>query len=234
VRTFVGWLLLVAILGTIAFVAAPVVARPLIAQSVRAALPFAADPLEVDASVDTLHLLTGSIDTIHVAGSGLETTSASIGSLDVTARDVSIGNRGFASMTGTLETVVLHRPSGVDLPIDRITLSGASSAVEADALLGKASVIDLVTRVLVDSGLPVGAVELTAGGLRLTVLGQPTAIAVGVADGAVTLAGSVAGGSIVLFRPEAGDGWRITGVSTSPSGMDVHAVLDLDRLLASR
>jgi hypothetical protein len=234
VRTFVGWLLLVAILGTIAFVAAPVVARPLIAQSVRAALPFAADPLEVDASVDTLHLLTGSIDTIHVAGSGLETTSASIGSLDVTARDVSIGNRGFASMTGTLETVVLHRPSGVDLPIDRITLSGASSAVEADALLGKASVIDLVKTALAGSGLPVGAVELTAGGLRLTVLGQPTAIAVGVTDGAVTLAGSVAGGSIVLFRPEAGDGWRITGVSTSPSGMDVHAVLDLDRLLASR
>jgi len=233
-RSLIGWLLLVAILGTIAYVAAPVVAQPLIAQSVRAALPFGADPLEVDASVDTFHLLTGSIDTIHVTGSGLETTSASIGGLDVTVHDISIGSHGFASMAGTLDAVVLHRPSGVDLAIDRITLSGASSAVEADALLGKASVIDLVKTALAGSGLPVGAVALTAGGLRVTVLGQPTTVAVGVADGAVTLAGSVAGGSIALFRPEAGDGWRITGVSTSPSGMDVHAVLDLDRLLASR
>jgi len=233
-RSLVGWLLLVAILGTIAFVAAPVVAQPLIAQSVRAALPFGADPLEVDASVDTFHLLAGSIDAIHVTGRGLETTSASISSLDVTADDVSIGNHGFASMTGTLDTVVLHRPSGADLAIDRITLSGASSAVEADALLGRASVIDLVKTALAGSGLPVCAVELTAGGLRVTVLGQPTAVAVGVADGPVTLAGSVAGGSIVLFRPEAGDGWRITGVSTSPSGVDVHAVLDLDRVLVAR
>lgn len=232
-RSFVGWLLLVAILGAIGFVAAPLVARPLIAQSVRAALPFAADPLEVDVAVDTLHLLTGSIDGIHVTGSHLETASATIGSLDVSAHDVSIGDHGFASMTGTLDTVVMHRPSGGDLPIDRITLSGASSAVDADALLGKAAVVELVQKALGDSGLPVDGIELTSGGLRLAVLGQRTEVAIGVVDGAVTIAGSVSGGSIVLFRPEAGDPWRITGVSMSPSGMDVHAVLDLDQLLAN-
>jgi hypothetical protein len=232
VRTFLGWLLLVAILGTIAFVAAPLVARPLIVQSVRAALPFGADPLEADVSVDTLRLLQGSIDVIHVTGSHLETATATIGSLDVTATDVSIVDHGFASVSGTLEAVELHRAAQPALPIDRITLSGASNAVEADALLGKEPIVGIVQSALADSGLPVEGVELTNGGLRLTVLGQPTEVAVGVVDGAVTLAGSVAAGSIVLFRPEAGEAWRITAVSTSPSGMDVHAVLDLGRLLA--
>jgi hypothetical protein len=234
VRTFLGWLLLVAILGTIAFASAPLVAQPLIAQGVRAALPFGADPLEVDVSVDTPHLLTGSIDAIHITGSHLETAGASIGSLDVTADDVSIADRGFASITGTLGAVVLHRPSGIGLPIDRITLSGASTAVHADALLGKETVVALVQAALADSGLAADAIELTNGGLRLTVLGQRTEVAVGVVDGAVTLggAGSIASGSIVVFRPQPGDAWRITGVSTSPSGMDVHAVLDLNGLLA--
>src|SRR5438094_948880 len=156
VRSFLGWLLLIAIFGAIVFVAAPLVARPLVAQSVRAALPTRAGTVDVDVTVDTLHLLAGSIDQVHITGSHLENEGATVGSLDVTADNVSIGDRRFASITGTLKTVVLHRPSGVELPMDTITLSGPSSAVIADAVLGKQTVTQLVQAALADSGLAAG------------------------------------------------------------------------------
>ena len=51
----------------------------------------------------------------------------------------------------------------------------------------------------------------------------------------MVVAGSVAGGGqIVVFGPEPGDPWRISGVSVSPDGLEVHALVDLGAVLRSR
>ena len=233
-RGFIGWLLLVATLGGLAFVAAPIVAEPVIAGAVRAALPLGSGPVEVDVSVDTLGLLRGSVDRIRLTGTDLEATDASIGSLDVTADGIAIGDRSFDSMQGSLAGVVLRRPGGVRVAIEEITLTGAASAADVDARLKPETVVELAGSALAGAGLNAEGIELTDGGLRVSVLGQQANVAIGVVDGAVVVAGSVAGGSIVLFKPEPGEPWRITSVSVSPAGMDVHAVLDVAAALRAR
>lgn len=230
-RSFLGWLVLVAVLGAVAFVLAPVLIRPLVVDGVRAASPFGTGPLDVDVSLDTPGLLRGSIDRVHVSGSNLDADGSTVGSLDATASNVSIVDRSFASIEGTLIGVTLRRDDGTSLDVERLELSGASGKVDGMATVGTAAAVALVRGALTDAGLPVESVELVDGGVRVVVLGQTTDVALGAVDGALTIAGSLAGGSIVLFGPEPGEPWRITGATASASGLQVQLVVDAGRLL---
>lgn len=234
-RSFLGWVILVAILGGLAFVAAPIVARPLVVAAVRAASPFGTAPLDVDVTVDTLGLLRGTIDDVHVTAANLTSGRVTIGRLDVTAQNVGIGDHAFASMTGALESVVIRQAGGGEISVRQVALSGSSDAAEAEASLGRDATIGIVRGALAVAGLPVDDVELVDGGVRLSLLGQKTDIAIGVEAGAVAIAGSIAGaGSIIVFGPEPGEPWHVTAVSVSPDGLEVHAEIDLGELLRPR
>jgi len=234
-RTFLGWAILVAVLGAAAFLLAPVIARPLVADAVRAVSPFGAAPLEVDVDANAAGLLRGQIAGIHVTGANLTSTRLDIARLDVTVSDVGILDRSFASLSGSLESVTLRRDDGTDIRARDIKLSGPSTAVEATATVARDAALEIVRRALASAGLPTEDLELIDGGVRVSVLGQRTDVAIGAADGAVTIAGSVAGGGqIVVFGPEPGDPWRISGVSVSPDRLEVHALLDLGAILRSR
>jgi hypothetical protein len=232
VRSFLGWVVLVAVFAAIAYLLAPVIARPLVADAVRAASPFGSEPLDVDVDADTLGLLRGTITSIHVTGTSLTETRLDVARLDVTVRDVGVLDRTFASLDGTLESVVLRRDDGAEMKAREVRLSGASDAVLATARAGREATLDLVGRALRGAGLPADGLELIDGGVRMSLLGQQTDVALGASDGALTIAGSIGGGgSIVVFGPEAGDPWRITGVSVSADGLEVHAVIDLGAVL---
>jgi hypothetical protein len=234
-RTFLGWVVLVAILGAAAYVLAPIVARPLVADAVRAVSPFGATPLEVDVDADPAGLLQGKIASIHVTGANLTSTRLDIGRLDVTANGVRILDRSFVSVSGSLESVTLRRGDGTQTQAGQVGISGPSNAIEATATVGRDAALEIVARALAGAGLPTEDLELIDGGVRLSVLGQRTDVAIGAVDGAVTIAGSVAGGGqIVVFGPEAGDPWRISSVSVSPSGLEIHALVDLDAVLTAR
>lgn len=234
-RTLLGWALLVAILGSVAFVAAPIAARPLVVAAVRAASPFGAAPLDVEVTADPVGLLRGTIDDVHVTGANLTSGRVTIGKLDIDAQDVGIGDHAVASMTGTLESVVIRQEGRADITVRQVVLSGPSSAVEATASLGRDAAIDIVRGALADAGLPVEGVELVDGGVRLSLLGQKTEIAIGVDGGSVAIAGSIAGaGPIVVFGPEPGEPWHVTGVSVSPEALEVQAEIDLGQLLRPR
>ena len=230
-RTFLGWVSLVAILGAIAFVVAPIVLRPLVVDVVRAASPFGSAPLEIDVSVDPLGLLQGRIDRIHVTGADLHSGAAAIGALDVTATDVAIGDHSFHSINGSLTSVVITRADGSTIDADRVELSGPSAAVDATVHISRDAAIALVRGALAGAGLPVDGIELIDGGVRLQVLGQRTDVAIGVVDGSLTIAGALAGGQIALFGPATGDPWQLAGVAITPDGLQVHASLDLDQAL---
>jgi hypothetical protein len=117
----------------------------------------------------------------------------------------------------------------------RVQLSGPSDAVEAVASLSPDAAIAIVRKALDEAGLSSENLALVDGGVRMSVLGETADVALGAADGAVTIAGSNAGGgTIVVFGPEPGDPWRITAVSASPDGIEVNAVVDLGSLLRSR
>jgi len=234
-RSFLGWVLLVAVLGGLAFIFAPIVARTLVADAVRAASPFGSQPIDVEVDATALALLGGKVDSIHLTGANLAAGRLDVGSLDATADGVGILDRAFDSMTGTLSAVTLRRSDGTDLRAREVRLSGPSDAVDATADVGAAAALKIVRQALESAGLPSDNAELVDGGVRLSVLGQATTLALGAVDGSVTIAGSVAGGGpIVVFGPEPGDPWRITGVSVTTAGLDVHAVVDLGAMLRAR
>lgn len=232
-RSFLGWVSLVAILGAIAFVVAPVAAHPLVVEAVRAASPFGAAPLDVEVTLDPLGLLRGTIDRVHVTGSDLHARGATIGALDVTLTDVAIGDHSFGSIEGTLGSVVITRPDGTSVDVDRIGLSGPSTAVDATAGISHDAAVALVRDALAGAGLPAQGIELIDGGVRLEVLGQRTDVAIGVSDGSLTIGAAQAGGQIVLFAPSAADPWRLTNVAITPAGMQVQATADLAQGLNS-
>jgi hypothetical protein len=232
-RSFLGWVLLVAVLGGLAFLFAPIVARTLVADAVRAVSPFGSEPIDVEVDATAAGLLRGKVDSIRVTGANLAAGRLEIGNLDATATNIGILDRAFDSMTGTLGSVVLRRSDGSELRAREVQLSGPSDAVQATASVGPDAALRIVRQSLDGAGLPTGNAELVDGGVRLSVLGQQTTLALGAADGSVTIAGSVAGGSpIVVFGPEPGDPWRITGVSVSPDGLEVYATIDLAAVLA--
>jgi len=227
VRSFLGWVSLAAIFGAFAFVVAPVAARPLVVDAVRAASPFGSAPLAIEVSLDPLGLLRGTVDRVHVTGADLHAGSMTIGALDVTANDVAIGDHTFQAVEGSLGSVVITRDDGSTVDVDRIQLSGPSTAVDVTADITHDAAIALVRGALADAGLPVGEIELIDGGVRLQVLGQRTDVAIGVVDGSLTIAGALAGGQIVLFGPSAGDPWRLESVAISTTGLQVQATADL-------
>ena len=234
-RGFLRWLLLVAVLGGVAFFLAPIVARPLVADAVRAASPFGSQPLEVDVDVDALGLLGGKVTRIHMTGANLSASGLEIAGLDVTATDVGILDRSFASIAGTLESVALRRSDGTEIQAREVRLAGPSDAVEATASVSRRAALDIVGRELAAAGLPTANLELIDGGIRVSVLGQRSDVALAAAGGAVTIAGSIAGGGpIVVFGPEPGDPWRVTGVAVSPNGLEVHTSIDLGAVLRAR
>jgi hypothetical protein len=231
-RTLLSWALFVAILAGLAYVLAPLVARPLVADVVRAASPFGSEPLQVDVSADAFGLLQGRIDSVHVTGPDLTSERATIGHLNVSAAHVGMVDHTFTSMSGSLDSVVVTRADGSSVQLAHVDLSGPSDRLEATARIDRAAALAIVGQALAGAGLPIEGAELIDGGVRLSVLGQRTDVAIGVDDGAVTIAGSIGGGgSIVVFGREPGDPWRITGVSASPDGLDVHAVIDLGSVL---
>jgi hypothetical protein len=231
-RTLLSWAVFVAILAGLAYVLAPIVARPLVADFVRATSPFGSAPLQVDVTADALGLLRGRIGSVHVTGSDLTSERATIGRLDLTAENVEVVDRAFVSMSGSLDSVVITRADGSSVQLGRVDLSGPSDRLEATARLDRDSALAIVGQALASAGLPAEGAELIDGGVRLSVLGQRTDVAIGVVDGAVTIAGSIAGsGSIAVFGPEPGDPWRITGVSATPDGLEVHALIDLGSAL---
>jgi hypothetical protein len=234
-RSFLGWVVLVAVFAAAAYLITPLVARPLVADAVRATSPFDGEPLEVDVDADPVALLRGQVGSIHVTGSKLTSDRLDVGRLDVTANDVGLLDRSFGSVSGRLDAVTLRRADGTDIRAAEVHLSGPSEAIDATANVGRDAAVQLVRSAIEAAGLPADDVELIDGGVRMSVLGQRTDVALGAANGALTIAGSVAGGgSIVVFGPEPGDPWRITGVSVASSGLQVHVAIDLGTLLGGR
>jgi hypothetical protein len=230
--SFLKWVVLVGVFAVAAYLLAPIVARPLVADAVRAASPFGSQPLDVDVDVDALGLLRGKVTRIHVTGANLSGSRLDIGRLDVSATDVGILDRSFASITGTLESVALRRGDGTEIDAREVRLAGPSNAVEATTSVGRKAALGIVRGALEGAGLPTSDLELIEGGVRISVLGQRSDVALGAAGGAVTIAGSIAGGGpIVVFGPEPGDSWRVTGVAVSPDGLEVQASIDIGGLL---
>ena len=231
-RGFVAFVLvLVAVLVVVIVLAVPSIVRPLVAEQVRAALPFKDQPVDVDVELSPIDLLLGTIDSIHVTGTALETQGATVGSLDLTVRRVSTSSHAFASMSGTLRKVTLPFVQDTELVVDTIDLGGSSADVQATADLNIRASLSLIGNAFGDAGIPVDSLELTDGGIKTTFFGQPVQVDVGVDQGSLVLVDVAGGGPMTIVAPAPDDPWRITSVKVTPSGMTIRASIGTGSLL---
>jgi hypothetical protein len=226
---FVAFLtVLVAIGGALLI---PPIVGPMVVSAVRNASPFGTQPLDVQADVDAIGLIRGFVREIHVSGKNLDGDGATIETLDVRAQGVGIGDHAFSDLVGGLTGVSIPTDDGSAIGIDRITLSGPSTALTAKASLERASALAFIQHALDAQGLPVSDLQLTNGGVSLVIFEQRVDLLVGVEDGALVIPDMLGGGPLDLLVPYPNDPWRLTAATVTTAGMDIEAAVDADALL---
>ena len=236
-RGFLGFTLLALVgLGALVFFVLPAALQPMVVTSVRNALPFGDQPLQVNVTITGTGLVGGAIDVIQVRGTNLALTGAhtgvTIGKLDVTVRQVLIGDHSFKAVSGGLDDVTFALASGAPLTISRIDLTGASDAVTGAAQFGATESIAFVTQLFADTGVNATDVQLSDGTVAATVFDQHIELPVGVEDGALVVPDALGAGPITLIEPGPDDQWRLTGASVTPGGIEIDAVMTAKALLA--
>ena len=230
-RGFVGFVLvLLAALVVAALVIVPVVARPIVADTVREALPFGDQPVDIEVELNPLGLLAGTIDRIHVTGAALRVEGAVVGELDMTVTDVSTVNRRFRTASGRLRDVQLPFVQSETLTITSIELDGPYGDVAAVALLDVRASLAMIGNAFADAGLAIEGLELIDGGVAFVVLDQRVEVPLAVDAGALVLP-EVLGGPLVVVEPGPDDPWRLTGVRVTTSGFEVDVQLEPEGML---
>jgi hypothetical protein len=233
-RGFLGFLGFVTVLIVLlAAFAVPAVVGPMVASAVRAASPFGDQPLDVQVKVDALGLIRGFVGEIRVSGSNLERDGTTIESLDVTVRTVGIGDHAFLESSGGLDGVTLQADDGAVISVDRITLSGPSSAVLAEATLDRAATLAFIQHVFDAQGVAVSGIELTAGGLSVVIFEQRLEVPVGVKDGALVIPDLLGAGPLELLSPLPDSPWRLTTATITQNGLTIGAIVDAGALLGN-
>ena len=235
-RGFIGFVVLALVgLAVLVFVVAPAVIKPMVVNAVHAALPFGDQPVQVDAVVTGLGLISGSIDSIHVTGTSLSPSvyaGVKIGRLDATISHASIGDHAFAGISGGLDEVTFPISGDRSVTVSQITFTGASDAVTGAATLQPKEAIALVTELFADAGISVENVQLQDNDLALTVFGQNVTFGLDVEGGALEVPDALGNGPITLLQPGPDDRWRLTGVSVTPGGIELDVVMDANALLS--
>jgi len=231
-RGFFGFLGFVAVLIVLlAAFAVPAVVGPVVATAVRAASPFGDQPLDVQVDVDPIGLIRGFVREVHVSGASLERDGATIKSLDVTVRAVGIGDHAFTDALGGLRGVGIPTFDGSVISVDRITLSGSSRALIAEATLKREAALAFVQHQFDVRGIAISGLELTPGGVSLVLFEQRIPLQIGVQDGALVIPDLLGGGPLELLAPLPEDPWRLTGATITPNGIVIDATVDVGAIL---
>jgi hypothetical protein len=232
-RGFLGFVAFVLVLvGIGAALAVPPIVGPVVVTAVKNASPFGTQPLDVQADVDAIGLIRGFVREIRVSGTNLERDGVTISSLDIAVQGVGIGDHDFSATTGALEGVLIPTGDGSTISVDRISLSGPSTALTAKAHLDRVAALAFVQHALDSQGLVVSNLQLTNGGVSLVILDQPVELLIGIQDGALVIPDLLGGGPLDLLAPFADDPWRLTAATVTTAGMDIEAAVDARAILA--
>jgi hypothetical protein len=231
-RGFFGFLGFVAVLIVlVAAFAVPPVVGPMVASSMRAASPFGDQPLDIQIDVDAIGLIRGFVREIHVSGSNLERDGATIESLDVKARAVGLGDHAFLETLGGLQGVEIPTFDGSAISVERITLSGPSTALTAEATMERGAAVAFIQHQFDAQGVAVTDLALTDGGISFLIFGQRVEVPIGVQDGALVIPDLLGGGPMELLAPFPDDPWRLTGATISANRLVIDATVDVGALL---
>lgn len=215
------------LVSLLVFVVLPAVASPLLTQMLRER-GLRGDDLNVSVAYFDPALLTGRADEITVRGRNVELPPALVGDLELRFGDVSLSERTFESIRGTLHDVRLAA-GGLTVNVSAVEVDGPADAATASGEFDAVATQQLVEHAARRAGLPIDSVNLVDGGLRLRLGSLETTAGIAVAGGALILEPGV-GQPVVLLQPAPSDPWRLTEAFVSPRGVTVIGALDATTL----
>lgn len=220
-----------ALIALLVFVIIPVAAGPIISGVLRDAGVVGDD---MDVSVDLLgpSILSGRAPSVRLRADDVEVPRAVIGHIDVTLTEVSVSDRSFESISGTLHDVRVTGPGGTALVVEDIDLDGPAEATRATGRMDRPESEALVREIAQQAGVDVEEVSLGEGSLTIEHGGRATEAHLRVAGDALIL--ETAGADpVVLLAPAPSESWRLRDVRITPDGMTVDLTVDA-RDLASQ
>ena len=123
-RSFLGFLLLVALLvGVLAFAVLPLAGPGLVSAVIRGTPPLAGQNVTVSTQVDAAELLRGEIGWIDVAGQSIGMNAAMADSVAVSIDGLSVVDRSFESVDGRAASVVVNQPDGTFVELHDVRVS---------------------------------------------------------------------------------------------------------------
>jgi hypothetical protein len=220
-----------ALIALLVFVVIPVVAGPIISGLAHDA---GLEGDDVEVSVDLLGpgILSGRAPSVRIQGNELDVPRAVIGRVDLTLTEVSLSDRTFETVSGTLYEVRVTGPGDVGIVVETIDLEGPAEATRATGRLDRPESEALVREIASQAGLEVDDVIVGDGSITFQQGGRTVDARLRVTGDALIL-DPVGVEPIVLLAPAPSDSWRLSDVIITPDGMTVDLTVDV-RDLASQ
>jgi hypothetical protein len=229
-RSFLGFLILVALLvGVLAFAVLPIAGPGLVSAVIRGMPPLAGQNVTVSTQIDAAGLLRGEIGRIDVAGPSIAVDSASANDVTVSVDGLSFIDRSFGNLDARATSVVINQPDGTFVELDDVRMFGSSETLDAVGQIPADEVIRLLTLRLAVAGMPVDAIRLEPGAIIVTVAGQEIESHLSISGDSVVLTPA---GGLPPVTVSAGvvEPWRLIGLDVAPAGINVQARLTGARL----
>jgi hypothetical protein len=207
------------LIGLLVFVAIPLVTQSLVTSAIRDAGLQADD---VDVSIDLLGLgiLNGRAPSVHVVADDVTVPRAVIGHIDLRLTDVSMTDRSFQSITGTLDDVLVMGPLGLPFTVDRIDLDGPAEHTRARGRIGADQGEAFIEQVARDAGIEVDQVTLGDGHLVMENDGRSTDADLRI-DGDALILEQPGAQPVVLLAPAPSEHWSLQDVRVSPDELRI-------------
>jgi len=229
-RSFVGFLILVALLvGVLAFAVLPLAGPGLVSAVIRGTPPLAGQNTTVSTRVDAEALMRGEISRIDVAGPSLGMGSARASGVTVSIDGLSVIDRSFRNLDASAASVAINQPDGTFVELHDVSVSGDSETLDVVGQIPADVAIRLLAERLAAAGMPVDAIRLEPDVIVVTFAGQEIASSLSIAGDSVVLTPA---GGLPPVTVSAGvvDPWRLVALDVATAGITVQARLISARL----
>ena len=179
-------------------------------------------------------LLTGRADTVHIRSTQSRMGDLHAAGVDVTLGGVELLSRTVATVTGTLDGVLITAPNGDPVTIDKVTLPGSATATTATATMTLAAAQALAVAQLKSGTGIVAKVALKGPNLvTVTAGGKSQAGRLTTSNGSLLL---VPDGdtlpTVTLIAPGSGNPFRVTSVTIGLASVTLVGTIDIQNLLS--
>ena len=229
---FLRFLAFFAVLAAILLlVVAPLVAGPLLTQTVRAQ-GVRSSNLAVTLALFDPTILLGRSRSMHVSADQVDMPPALIGSLELTLGDVSFFDRTWATVDGEMRDIRLTT-GGRTFVVDTLTVAGPANAANATVRLSAEATESLIRFAAEREGLRVEDVRFSGTGVRVDLAGVQADAQVDVRGGALVLVPPGGEDGVALIQPAASDPWQLSEAWVSDEGLNLRGTVDTTRLVES-